>query len=200
MKFLRYAVGIKTLLILFSCNNAVKQQSIISDESTLLTEKKWSYDITYVATKFQLPVGNPSGNGYYNAQKFTENNHLGEDWNALTGGNSDLGDPIYASGSGFVKDAQDYGGGWGKVIQLLHRLPDSSQVVSLYAHCDSLLVRKGEYVTIGDQIATMGNANGAYLAHLHFEIRTDTLLPIGGGYSEETTGYVNPSAFIMDND
>lgn len=193
----------KLLLIIgflfISCKQKPAQIIEIYKEPSIVIEKQFKYDTTYLSTKFQIPVGNPPGKEYYNAQKFTENNHLGEDWNAVTGGNSDLGDPIYASGSGFVKKAQDYGSGWGKVIQILHRLPDSSQVVSLYAHCDSLLVTKGEYVTIGDQIATIGNANGAYLAHLHFEIRTDTLLPIGGGYSAETTGYVDPSEFINQN-
>ena len=48
----------------------------------------------------------------------------------------------------------------------------------------------------GQQIGTIGDAHGAYAAHLHFEIRNDTLLPIGGGYSEDPDGYLDPTLYI----
>ena len=52
--------------------------------------------------------------GYYNAQEFPENDHLGEDWNGVRGGNIDLGDPIYSIAHGYVsKTAKNIGGGVG---------------------------------------------------------------------------------------
>jgi len=48
------------------------------------------------ANRFDFPVGKPDAKGYYNAQIFGKNNHLGDDWNGANGGNSDLGEPIYA--------------------------------------------------------------------------------------------------------
>ena len=46
---------------------------------------------------------------------------------------------------------------------------------------------------------TIGTANGAYIAHLHFEIRNKPDMRIGPGYSTDTTGYLNPAKFIKDN-
>ena len=48
----------------------------------------------------------------------------------------------------------------------------------------------------GEQIATIGTADGAYWAHLHFEMREFTTPFIGPGYREDTRGWINPSAFI----
>lgn len=149
-----------------------------------------------IAQHFDYPVGKPNALGYYNAQEFGENGHLGEDWNASTGGNSDLGAPVYAIANGRVKFAQNIGGGWGNVIRITHELPDHSFVESLYAHCDTVLVQENQIVTRGEEIGTIGTANGQYIAHLHLELRNDTTLPIGGGYSNSSKGYLHPTAFI----
>jgi len=154
---------------------------------------------SYIATSFDYPVGKPNAKGYYNAQSFGKNSHLGDDWNAVTGGNSDLGDPIYVTANGYVNFAKDIGGGWGKVIRVWHQKEDGKKVESLYAHCNEILVEEGSFVKKGEKIATIGNANGQYYAHLHFEIRDDIELPVGGGYSNETKGYLNPTKFIKEN-
>jgi len=153
---------------------------------------------TFKATGFDFPVGKPNANGYYNAQKFTVNNHLGDDWNGKGGGNTDLGDPIYAITNGYVNFSEDVGGGWGNVIRIIHTYKNN-YYESLYAHCDKISVKKGSFVTKGTQIGTIGNANGAYYAHLHLEIRDSILMDIGGGYNEDTTGYLNPTTFIKAN-
>jgi len=90
-------------------------------------------------------------------------------------------------------------GGWGNVIRILHKLPNQKKIESLYAHCDTILVKEKQWVTKGTKIGTIGNAHGIYLAHLHFEIREDISLPIGGGYSENSEGYLNPTKFITEN-
>lgn len=148
---------------------------------------------------FDYPVGKPNAKGYYNAQKFGKNNHLGDDWNALTGGNSDLGDPIYAIANGYVSFAQDIKGGWGNVIRIIHKLPNGKTVETIYAHCDKIQVTEKQIVTKGSQIGTIGNAHGIYLAHLHFEIRNKVGMEIGPGYSSTTDGYLDPTAFIKNN-
>lgn len=154
------------------------------------------YREDYITDGFDYPVGKPDGEGYYNAQAFGENGHLGDDFNAVTGGNSDLGDPVYSTANGYVRFAVDVGGGWGNVIRIGHKMPDGNFVESLYGHCDTILVKKGDWVKRGDQIGTIGDAHGIYTAHLHFEMRSDVLMLIGPGYSYDTTGYLNPTEFI----
>ena len=170
-------------------------QMTLQDSVALLFDKAPEY----VAHHFDYPVGKPNANGYYNAQIFGENMHLGEDWNAVTGGNSDLGDPIYAVANGYVNTAVDYEGGWGKVVRIWHQLPDGKLVESLYAHCDEMKVSANSYVKKGQQIGTIGNVGGLYWAHLHLEIRDDITLPLGGGYDTDTSGYLDPTAFIKSH-
>lgn len=153
----------------------------------------------YLAHKFDFPVGKPDAEGYYNAQLFGENSHLGEDWNKNSGGNTDLGDTIYSIANGYVSLAKDIKGGWGKVIRIIHKIPNGKNIESLYAHCDTMFVKKGDWVERGEKIGTIGNVNGMYLAHLHFEIRNQLNLPIGGGYSSKTDGFVEPTKFIKEH-
>ena len=151
------------------------------------------------ANGFIFPVGKLNTKGYYNAQGFGKNNHLGDDWNGVGGGNTDFGDPIYSIANGYVSFAENIGGGWGNVIRVVHYLEDNRKVESLYAHCSQIEVKKGDYVNKGDLIGKIGNNNGAYLAHLHLELRSKVGLSIGGGYSENFDGYLDPSKFIKEN-
>ena len=168
-----------------------KLKSVLID-SIVFNKKNISY-------KFDFPVGKPNAKGYYNAQKFQENYHLGDDWNSVKGGNSDLGDHIYAIANGYVAATKNHKGGWGNVIRIIHQLPNKKQVESLYAHCDTIFVKQNSWVKKGQIIGTIGNVDGLYLAHLHLEIRNKINLPIGNGYSKDTTGYLDPTEFIKTN-
>jgi len=165
----------------------------------LLAPTDFEYTDEYITDGFDYPVGKPDADGYYNAQPFGENNHLGDDFNALTGGDTDLGDPVYTVANGYVRFAQDVGGGWGNVIRVVHKMPDGTWVESLYGHCDTMLVKTRDWVKRGDQIGTIGNAHGQYKAHLHFEMRNNLLLRIGPGYAKNKDGYLNPVDFIDKN-
>src|SRR5437870_12283460 len=72
------------------------------------------------AARFDFPLGSENGAMSYNAQRFTENHHLGDDLNGIGGEDSDLGDPIYAVADGRALLARDGGPGWGNVIIVLH--------------------------------------------------------------------------------
>ncbi|MEM1220847.1 MAG: M23 family metallopeptidase [Bacteroidota bacterium] len=192
------------LLILAACGNAPEQKTITVPAVEMEKERQALVDTfvfkeEYIAHHFDFPVGKPNAKGYYNAQGFTVNGHLGDDWNAVTGGNTDLGDPIYAIANGYVKFAANFFGGWGNVIRVDHQLPDGQSIESLYAHCDTILVKKGDWVQRGQQIGTIGNVGGLYLAHLHLEVRDSTNMSIGFGYADQVEGYLDPTRFIEEH-
>jgi len=153
----------------------------------------------YVSDGFDFPMVPPNAKSYYNAQGFGKNDHLGDDWNGVGGGNSDLGDPIFSICNGYVVSCEHNGSGWGNVIRVVHRLKPEKFIESLYAHCETMEVKPGEWVKRGQRIATIGNADGTYWAHLHLELRTTVDMGLGGGYSDETTGFADPSAFIRSH-
>lgn len=155
----------------------------------------------YFTDGLDFPVGKPDGRGYYIAQKYLQNRHLGDDFNAHSGGNTDLGDPVYAVANGVVSFAYDLEGGWGNTVRIVHRHEVGEMIESLYSHLDEIHVSFGQYVKRGDQIGTIGTAHGQYMAHLHFEIRTKVNMPLGRGYSDELEpdGYTAPTPFIRNN-
>ncbi|SEM12465.1 Peptidase family M23 [Aquimarina amphilecti] len=199
-----------TLLLFLSCKKEfIVVSNDVSDVNDLKTKiqvqnKYTKYDSLFkkhkefIAKDFDFPVGKPNTKGYYNAQKFTENNHLGDDWNGVGGGNSDLGDAIFSIANGYVSFADDIGGGWGNVIRIIHQYK-GNYYESVYAHCQTIKVKEGHFIKKGELIATIGNADGIYYAHLHLEIRDDIFMDIGGGYSEDVKGYIDPTKFIKEN-
>ncbi len=153
-----------------------------------------------LADGFDFPVGKPDAQGYYKARGFRSHGHLGEDWDGVRGGDTDLGDPIYSIGHGLVVFARDCHMGWGNVIIVRHSYRESGVVKnidSLYAHLDSILVHCGQTVTRGQKIATMGTAHGLYDAHLHLEIRKNIEIGMSrAAFAEDFSNYYDPSQFI----
>lgn len=182
------------LLLVLSCQSKLESSQLLTENCL----EKFTLHADYQADGFDFPIGKPDPEDYYNAQEFGDNYHLGEDWNGKGGGNTDFGDPVYSIANGYVKKAGEQSRGWGKVVRIVH-CANGKAVESLYAHFDELLVEEGDWVKRGQQIGTIGNANGMYLAHLHLEIRIDTEMPLGGGYSKENVSFVNPTEFIEAN-
>ncbi len=131
--------------------------------------------------------------------------HPGEDWNGKGGGDTDLGDPIYAISHGKVIEFGHFPT-WGNIVLLEHALPDGTRVWSQYAHLDRILVTHvGQKVNRSLQVGTMGKGDkNRYLAHLHFEIRKKRL-PIGNwspmvkDKNAVLENYYNPSQFIKEH-
>ncbi|MEY2576928.1 MAG: hypothetical protein QOF80_2415 [Verrucomicrobiota bacterium] len=155
---------------------------------------------TKIADGFDFPVGKPEAEGYYKARGFRAGGHVGEDWDGVRGGDTDLRDPIYCAGDGIVVFARDVHLGWGNVIIVRHAYRENGNVRyvdSLYGHLNSMLVSRGQRVSRGQQIATMGTAHGQYDAHLHFEIRKN--LEIGmsrSKFGKDFSNYYDPTQFI----
>lgn len=85
------------------------------------------------------------------------------------------GSPINASMSGKVIYAGRRSG-YGKLVIVSHSKGYSTR----YAHCSSILVKKGQYVKAGQLIARVGATGVATGNHLHFEVRKNgkTLNPL----------------------
>jgi murein DD-endopeptidase MepM/ murein hydrolase activator NlpD len=95
-----------------------------------------------------------------------------------------IGTPIVAAASGEVVFAGWSSGGYGNLVKIEHG--DGS--ITLYAHNNKILVRRGQLVEQGEQIAEMGSTGYSTGPHLHFEIRPDG----------QTTA--NPIAFLPTNE
>ncbi|HHG84152.1 MAG TPA: M23 family metallopeptidase [Bacteroidetes bacterium] len=150
---------------------------------------------------FDYPVGPPNARDYYKFRGFLPKDleHLGEDWNGTGGGNTDLGDYVYAAADGVVFYAEDHGGGWGLVIRMVHNYGSKAipqYIETLYAHVASAWVHPGNRMKRGEIIGTIGNAGGIYHAHLHFEMRKAIGKGIRAGYAGDTAGFVDPTKFI----
>jgi murein DD-endopeptidase MepM/ murein hydrolase activator NlpD len=156
-----------------------------------------------LADGFDFPVGKPDAQGYYKARGFHPKGHLGEDWDGVGGGDTDLGDPIYCIGDGVVVFARDCHMGWGNVVIVRHAYREAGltrNIDSLYAHLQRILVRRGQAVKRGQQIATLGNAHGLYDAHLHFEIRKNIEIGMSRAkFAQDFSNYFDPSRFILSH-
>jgi len=158
---------------------------------------------TRLADGFDFPVGKPDAEGYYKARGFRSGGHMGEDWDGIRGGDTDLNDPIYSIGDGIVVFARDVHLGWGNVVIVRHAYRENGDVKhidSLYGHLNSILVNRGQRVARGQQIGKMGTAHGQYDAHLHLEIRKN--LEIGmsrSKFQKNFSNYYDPSQFIASH-
>lgn len=75
------------------------------------------------------------------------------------------GSPIYAANDGVVLESR-YDSFNGNFIVINH----NNGYYTIYAHMSALLVKKGDIVTIGQQIGKMGATGYAFGAHLHFGV------------------------------
>ena len=163
---------------------------------------KWAW--VPLADGFDYPVGKPNGDGYYKSRGLRLNvpRHMGEDWNGNSGGNSDLGDPVYTVGHGLVTYAADAKGRWGKVVIVRHafREPKTGKVLccqTLYGHLDRIDVKLGQIVRRGDQVGTIGTNRGMYPAHLHTELHFNVLVNCGQqGIPKTPRNYGHLTRFI----
>lgn len=174
---------------------------------------------------FAYPFGNGDGGGSYTDLASGETHHgwyiathtgdvyslgihTGEDWNGKGGGNTDLGQPVYATAKGKVLAAKDYGAPWGHVVYMEHRFIENARLVtvySLYAHLDRLVAKEGQVLDKRAIIGTIGTGHGSFPAHLHFELRKQSLKDYEVTYWPSSNGkderwvkqhYYEPSAFI----
>ncbi len=76
--------------------------------------------------------------------------------------------PVVAAAPGRVVYRGSGLTGYGNLLIIKH----SERWLSAYAHNDKMMVKEGDAVKVGQQVATMG-ASGTFRTQLHFEIRKD---------------------------
>ncbi|MBO4636487.1 MAG: peptidoglycan DD-metalloendopeptidase family protein [Clostridiales bacterium] len=101
-----------------------------------------------------------------------------------------FGDTICAAASGTVSyveypcpNSNTGGSGYGNYLIIDH----GNGLYTLYAHCQSITVNSGDYVSCGQAIGTVGSTGGSTGPHLHFEVRT------GGPWGTA----VDPRAYLV---
>lgn len=130
-----------------------------------------------------LPEGAPTFDGYVWPAKGVFTSGYGWRWGRMHRGidiAGPVGTPIVAAASGVVDFAGWNSGGYGNLVDIRH--PDGS--LTRYAHNNRLMVRTGQRIEQGQQIAEMGSTGYSTGPHLHFEVH-----PAG-------QGAVNPMAFL----
>ena len=78
---------------------------------------------------------------------------------------ADVGTPVFATADGTVTFAGN-NGGYGKYVRISHGLGISTR----YAHNAELLVKRGQMVHRGDQIAVIGVTGRTTGPHVHYEV------------------------------
>lgn len=105
-----------------------------------------------------------SGFGY-RSDPFTKARkmHEGMDFTAKTG------TPIFATGDGVVKNADNSKSGYGNHIEINH----GYGYLTLYGHLSKYNVRAGQRVKRGDIIGYVGSTGRSEAPHLHYEVHKD---------------------------
>jgi murein DD-endopeptidase MepM/ murein hydrolase activator NlpD len=150
------------------------------------------------ADGFDFPVGNTDGKGSYVdkstgkrydgwkistrfAEEYDLGVHPGEDWNGTGGGDTDLGQDVFAVANGRVVVAENFGRLWGNIVIIEHVFYENNQkrrIRSVYVHLQEIKVRKGGDVRRRQIIGSIGqDPEKLYPPHLHFELRWNANLP-----------------------
>ncbi len=130
-----------------------------------------------------LPQGSANFNGYIWPARGVLTSGYGWRWGRMHRGidvAAPVGTPVVAAAAGVVQFAGWNSGGYGNLVDIRH--PDGS--LTRYAHNSRLLVRVGQEVAQGEQIAAMGSTGYSTGPHVHFEVH----LP--------NQGAVNPSTYL----
>lgn len=131
-------------------------------------------------------VGNPSVWYWPTNKPYVITSNYGWRWGKIHEGldisGTGYGSPIYAANNGTIEIA-GYNDINGNYIYINH----NNGYYSIYAHLASINVKKGQAVSMGDKIGTMGQSGYAFGTHLHFGIYYG--YPFRGGYSVNPLKY-----------
>ena len=91
---------------------------------------------------------------------------------------------VFAIGDGSVIYAQRYPNpnAWGNIIIIDHGVIEGKPLFSRYGHVEAINVADGQQVQKGQQIAKVGNGEGLFPYHLHFDISLSEVLRTTPGH------------------
>jgi murein DD-endopeptidase MepM/ murein hydrolase activator NlpD len=119
-------------------------------------------------SKKMLPSVAPITAGWYSSNfgwridPFTGKNAMHEGVDFMV----NAGTPIYASAGGIVVYADTHPQ-YGNMVEIDH----GNEVITRYAHASKLLVKVGQVVRSGQELAKVGSTGRSTGNHLHFEVR-----------------------------
>lgn len=106
--------------------------------------------------------------GYGSTSFATRSGYYKEDFHGGVDIGTPVGTRVFATKGGVVTEAKTgYNGGYGNFITIRH----NDGTMSRYGHLSKLLVKTGEHVEQGSNIALSGNTGRSTGPHLHFEVR-----------------------------
>lgn len=159
--------GIKDVTARITKENGVQ---VASKELSVTVQQQPVNEIVSIGTK-KKPSTAATGNLKYPVAKFRLTSKYGPRWGGFHTG-IDLAAPkgsrISAADGGTVTYA-GYEGAYGNIVKVSH----GNGIVTVYAHCSSILVKKGDKVYQGQQIATVGSTGNSTGPHCHFEVRVN---------------------------
>ena len=161
------AKDVKPVKTIINTKSDVKQTAIVPREAPNAKissdPKKQLPTITARSnTKFSWPI-----RGKVLSQYGAKNGGLFNDGINIAG---NIGAPVMAAENGVVAYAGNEVKGMGNLIIMQH----SDGWMTVYAHLDSMSVRRGNKVVVGQQIGKIGKTGKVDSPQLHFEIRKGT--------------------------
>jgi murein DD-endopeptidase MepM/ murein hydrolase activator NlpD len=114
-----------------------------------------------------LPKGRPVSDGWissyfgYRTNPFTG----GREWHPGVDIAGEMGEPIVAVAAGIVTYAGKHGG-YGNLVEINH----GNGFVTRYGHNSKVLVKVGQTVSKGQEVALMGSTGRSTGPHVHFEV------------------------------
>lgn len=177
----------------------------------------------YVADGYDAPIGTAAERrgskvwptGWLDASPFgrlyfvgtpSEAYHTGADLN-FGSPYADLGMPVYSPASGVVIFAASLSV-WGNVLIIRHDPlfnPTGAVLYTRFGHVRNMKVDVGQRVKRGQQVCEVGNANGRFVPHLHFDLSPTTIFETrpsdwpGTDYARLIKNYIDPLQWIQRN-
>jgi murein DD-endopeptidase MepM/ murein hydrolase activator NlpD len=142
-----------------------ERTDVATDLFTLIESRLLEGRLAQLLVPSTAPVVGPVGSGFgFRSDPFTGRAalHAGLDFPA------EIGTPIVAAAGGMVVNTEAHPA-YGQLVEIDH----GNGLVTRYAHASKVLVKAGDLVKRGQNVALVGNSGRSTGPHLHFEVLVD---------------------------